>query len=149
MATIDVLSGGRLVVGLSVGWSGEEHEQMDVSIDRRGARLEELVAALEACWGPDPVTFDGEFFHIPRSEIDPKPLQQPRPSLISGLWGPVGLKRTARAFDGWNPAGPLLARAGGGGGSAPSRPIRPAGTAPLEIWYRTFLQCPSARPSPT
>ena len=104
LATIDVLSGGRLVVGLSVGWSNDEHEQMDVTTDRRGARLEELVAALIACWGPDPVAFDGEFFHIPKCEIDPKPLQQPRPSLISGLWGPVGLRRTARASTARNPA---------------------------------------------
>ena len=140
LATIDVLSGGRLVVGLSVGWSNDEHEQMDVTTDRRGARLEELVAALIACWGPDPVTFDGEFFHIPKCEIDPKPLQQPRPSLISGLWGPVGLRRTARAFDGWNPTRgnpsailPVLEEMAA---------IRPAGMAPLDVWYRTFLQPP-------
>lgn len=147
MATIDVLSGGRLVVGLSVGWSGEEHEQMDVSMDRRGARLEELVAALEACWGPDPVAFDGEFFHIPKAEIDPKPLQQPRPTLISGLWGPLGLKRTARAFDGWNPAGRFTPEQAADVVAALAAD-RPSHLAPLEVWYRTFLQMPVGPPIP-
>jgi len=146
LATIDMLSAGRLVVGLSVGWSNDEHEQMDVTTDRRGARLEELVQALVACWGPDPVSFDGQFFHIPRSEIDPKPVQRPRPTLISGLWGPVGLRRTARAFDGWNPArgdprAVLSIR-------DELAAMRPEGMAPLEVWYRTFLQAPGGPPQP-
>jgi probable F420-dependent oxidoreductase len=104
MATIDILSGGRLIVGLSVGWSKDEHDQMDVEFETRGRRMDELVAALEACWGPDPVNFSGEFFEITNSLVSPKPLQQPRPPLLSGMRSTPGLRRTAAMFDIWNPA---------------------------------------------
>jgi probable F420-dependent oxidoreductase len=140
LATIDVLSGGRLVVGLSLGWSADEHEQMDVPMDGRGARLEELIAALLACWGPDPVEHHGARFDIPPSDVRPKPVQQPRPLLISGLMGPLGRQRTPRLFDGWNPAGlpPDMA----------AEWLEPMNAArgdqpPLDLWYRTFTQRPS------
>ena len=55
LATLDHLSNGRLIVGLSVGWSKDEHDQMDVEFTTRGRRMDELVEALEVCWGPDPV----------------------------------------------------------------------------------------------
>ena len=79
---------GRLIVGLSVGWSKDEHDQMDVDFETRGRRMDELVEALLACWGPDPVEFEGEFFHIPPSIVSPKPLQQPHPPLLSGMRSP-------------------------------------------------------------
>jgi probable F420-dependent oxidoreductase len=104
LATIDHLSGGRLVVGLSVGWSKDEHDQMDVEFTTRGRRLDELVDALLRCWGPDPVEFHGEFFDIPSSVVSPKPLQLPRPPLLSGMRSGPGLRRTAALFDVWNPA---------------------------------------------
>ena len=104
LATLDHLSAGRVVVGLSVGWSKDEHDQMDVDFATRGRRMTELVEALRACWGPDPVSFDGEFFSIPPSVVSPKPLQQPRPLLLSGMRAPAGLRRTAAQFDLWNPA---------------------------------------------
>ena len=84
LSTIDVLSEGRLVAGFSVGWSDEEHQVMDVDPRTRGARCDELIDALVACWGPDPVQFDGRFFAIPESQIRPKPAQQPRPAAALG-----------------------------------------------------------------
>lgn len=146
LATIDVLSGGRLVVGLGVGWSEDEHDQMDVSMDRRGARLEELVEAIEACWGPDPVRFDGERFTVPAADVRPKPVQRPRPPLISGLWGPIGLQRTARVFDGWNPAGRTPEQVVEA--MTTMAALRPGGAPPLDVWFRTFLQRPFAPPIP-
>ena len=141
LATIDVLSGGRLVVGLSLGWSADEHDQMDVPMDGRGARLEELIEAMLACWGPDPVEHHGTLFDIPRSDAQPKPVQQPRPQLISGLMGPIGRGRTPRLFDGWNPAGlpPEMAVEW----LAPMNAERQGqGQPPLDLWYRTFTQLP-------
>ena len=108
LSTIDVLSDGRLVAGFSVGWSDEEHQVMDVNPRTRGARCDELIDALLACWGPDPVEFSGRFFTIPTSDVRPKPLQQPRPRLLSGMRSPAGLRRTAEKFDIWNPASGTL-----------------------------------------
>ncbi len=104
IATIDHLSGGRVVLGLSVGWSKDEHDQMDVEFRTRGRRMDELVEAVLTCWGPDPVSFEGEFFHIPPSIVSPKPLQHPHPPLLSGMRSEAGLRRTAAMFDIWNPA---------------------------------------------
>jgi probable F420-dependent oxidoreductase len=140
LATIDVLSAGRLVVGLGIGWSQDEHALSDVSMSGRGRRMEELVAALKACWGPDPVSFGGEFFTIPSSYLNPKPVQVPHPHLIAGAWSDRGLERAARIFDGWNPTtgspaevARLVARL---------NDRRGPGVTPLSVWYRVFLGAP-------
>jgi alkanesulfonate monooxygenase SsuD/methylene tetrahydromethanopterin reductase-like flavin-dependent oxidoreductase (luciferase family) len=70
LSTIDTLSGGRLVAGFSVGWSDEEHQVMDVDPRTRGARCDELIDALVACWGPDPVQFSGRFFTLHTLSVD-------------------------------------------------------------------------------
>jgi len=140
LATLDQLSAGRLVAGLSVGWSRDEHVQMDVDFATRGARMEELVAALEACWGPDPVSFDGTFFTIPPSVVRPKPVQQPRPPLLSGMRSPAGLRRTAATFDAWNPASgaveEIMTTA------AEIDAMRPATRQPIQVIQRIFPEPP-------
>ena len=144
LATIDVLSKGRLIAGLSVGWSKDEHDQMDVDFHTRGRRLGELVEALLACWGPDPVNFDGEFFHIADAIVSPKPLQQPHPPLLSGMRSEAGLRRTAALFDIWNPASGTPDQIG-----AAVREInaaRPAGREPIEIIQRLFTEPPFVMP---
>ncbi len=144
LATLDVLSGGRLIAGLSVGWSKDEHEQMDVTFESRGRRMDELVAALIACWGPDPVSFDGEFFHIPPSVISPKPVQRPHPPLLSGMRSGAGLRRTARLFDIWNPASgsveQLITVA------AQLDAMRPDGAGPIDVYQRIFTEPPFRAP---
>ncbi len=140
LSTIDVLSQGRLVAGFSVGWSDEEHQVMDVDPRTRGARCDELIDALVACWGPDPVQFGGRFFTIPESEIRPKPAQQPRPRLLSGMRSPAGLRRTAEKFDIWNPAsGPLEQHLEMFGKLTE---MRPAGLGALELYRRLFTTPP-------
>ena len=108
ISTLDVLSGGRTVFGFSVGWSDEEHAQYDVNPRTRGRRADELIDAMKACWAADPVSYDGEFFTIPVSDVDPKPLQKPHPPLMSGMRSEAGLRRTAEKFDWWNPASGTL-----------------------------------------
>ena len=138
LATIDVLSRGRLVVGLGQGWNVEEHLASGTSIHERAARMDEFVEALRACWGPDPVSFDGHFFAIPPSVQRPKPVQQPHPLLISGASSEAGRARTARLFDGWNPAGrPVTDVAAQLSAMQLERgPDRP----PLRVFHRTFVQ---------
>jgi probable F420-dependent oxidoreductase len=140
LSTIDLLSEGRLVAGFSVGWSDEEHQQMDVDPRTRGARCEELIDALLACWGPDPVEFGGRFFSIPKSDVRPKPVQQPRPRLLSGMRSPAGLRRTAAKFDIWNPASGTLEQHLEM--LATIAELRPAELAPIELYRRLFTTPP-------
>lgn len=141
VATLDVLSGGRMVLGLSAGWSHEEHVQMDVDPTTRGARMNELIEALCACWGPDPVKHHGTHFDIPPATMRPKPLQSPHPPLLSGLRSPAGLRRTARYFDIWNPTR--------GTADDLRRQMdemaahRPEGMPPLRLFLRSYTQRPT------
>lgn len=140
LATLDLLSGGRLVAGFSVGWSDDEHGHLGVDPRTRGRRMDELIEAVLACWGPDPVSYDGEFFTIPASDVRPKPVRQPHPPLLSGLWSPAGLRRTVAHFDIWNPAR---------GTPAELRALidelnqeRAADQDPLRLYFRSFAQRP-------
>jgi probable F420-dependent oxidoreductase len=144
LATLDRLSGGRVIAGLSVGWSEDEHVQMDVDFATRGARLGELVAAVRACWGPDPVSFDGEHFSIPPSIVRPKPVQRPHPPLLSGMRSPAGLRRTAELFDFWHPASgtieTIIETA------AEIDAMRPAYLPPIRVVQRIFPEPPFVVP---
>ena len=140
ISTLDILSGGRTEFGFSVGWSDEEHQQYDVDPRTRGRRADELFDALLACWGPDPVSYEGEFFSIPESDVRPKPVQRPHPPLMSGMRSEAGLRRTAEKFDIWNPASGTLEQhlatmqtlAG----------MRPTGMAPLRMVWNLFTDPP-------
>ncbi len=101
LTTLDIVSGGRLDVGLGLGWAPEEFEAVGVPRDRRGARGEEFVACLEAIWTQSEVEFHGEFYDVPRSRVDPKPVQRPHPPLLMGGTAEVALRRAGRIADGW------------------------------------------------
>jgi probable F420-dependent oxidoreductase len=101
-ATLDQFSGGRVVAGLGQGWMPQEFAAANVPMSRIGAGLDEVVAAMRACWGPDPVAYDGKFTRIAESEINPKPIQAQVPILV-GAMTPGGIRRAARIADGLNP----------------------------------------------
>lgn len=140
LAALDILSEGRLIAGLSVGWSKDEHDQMDVEFHTRGRRMDELVLALKACWGPDPVNFDGEFFHIEDALVSPKPLQQPGPRLLSGMRSEPGLRRTAAQFDIFNPASGTVEQIQAA--EARINEMRAPGAKPIEVIQRIFTEPP-------
>jgi probable F420-dependent oxidoreductase len=140
LATLDLLSGGRVVAGFSVGWSDDEHVQMDVDPRTRGRRFDEFLDALEACWGPDPVEHHGPFFGIPKSDVRPKPVQEPGIRLLSGMRSPAGLRRTAARFDIWNPASGTLAEHLAT--LAQLNAARPPGRPPLLMQWNLFTQPP-------
>nr|ATY46588.1 monooxygenase [Micromonospora sp. HK160111] len=102
IATLDQLSGGRVLAGLGQGWMREEFEAAGVPARRRGAGFDEVVAAIRVCWGPDPVRYEGRFYRIAPSEINPKPVQ-PRLPIVVGAMTPKGVDRAARIADGLNP----------------------------------------------
>jgi probable F420-dependent oxidoreductase len=98
-ATLDQLSGGRVDVGIANGWMPEEFAAVGVSPRRRGRGFESHLAAMRACWGPDPVALDDRFYPIAPSNIAPKPVNGRPPVLIGGL-APAALARAARLGDG-------------------------------------------------
>ena len=103
LATLDQLSGGRVIAGLGLGWMKQEYIAAGVPMARRGARLEEFVAALRAAWAPDPVWFEGEFYNIPPSEINPKPVQEGGIPIMLAAFAPTAIERAGRIADGYNP----------------------------------------------
>ncbi len=104
IATLDVLSGGRALLGVGVGWSRDEFEAVGTPFERRGARCDEFLQALIELWGKDPVKFDGEFYHIPKSKVGPKPVQKPHPPIYIAGFGQHAFDRAVKFGDGWNPA---------------------------------------------
>lgn len=101
LTTLDVLSDGRLDVGLGLGWSAQEFEAVGVPMEGRGARAEEFVEVLKAIWTQDPVEHHGPLYDVPLSHVDPKPVQQPHPPLLMGGGAPAALRRVGRIADGW------------------------------------------------
>ncbi|MET0852041.1 MAG: LLM class F420-dependent oxidoreductase [Candidatus Rokuibacteriota bacterium] len=108
-AEIDVLSGGRLRLGIGVGWNAVEYEALGLPFDDRGARCAEQVEVMRALWTQEVVDFAGKWHRISHAGLNPMPVQRPIP-----VWFGVGsreqphppeavLKRVARLADGWSP----------------------------------------------
>lgn len=105
LATLDVLSGGRLRVGFGIGWSSDEFAGLGVPFRERGRLADEALDALLALWGEDPVEFRGAEFDVAASGHGPKPVQRPHPPLYFAAYTDRGLRRIARYGDGWLPGG--------------------------------------------
>ena len=106
LATLDWLSGGRLVLGIGYGWNREEMENHGIDVKRRRARVRESMLAMQALWSQEVASFDGEFVRFEASWQWPKPVQQPRPRvLIGGGPGPRLFAHIAEYADGWMPIG--------------------------------------------
>jgi probable F420-dependent oxidoreductase len=99
LATLDHLSNGRAVAGIGLGWMPEEITATGVPPAGRGARFEEHIAAMRACWGPNPVEHAGASYTIPRANVGPKPVNGTIPVLIGGVTRPA-IVRAARLGDG-------------------------------------------------
>ena len=103
LTTIDVLSNGRLKVGLGLGWSKDEMDAAGTELKQRGARADEFLQVLKAIWTTDPVEYQGKYYRVPNSHILPKPIQKPHPPIYLAAFAPPALKRLATMADGWNP----------------------------------------------
>jgi probable F420-dependent oxidoreductase len=100
-ATVDVLSGGRLDLGLGIGWLPEEFTATGATTARRGPRTEEYLAVLRTLWSDEVSSFSGEFYTIPAGRQQPKPVQQPGPPVLLGGMSPAAMERAGRLADGW------------------------------------------------
>jgi probable F420-dependent oxidoreductase len=108
-AELDVLSGGRVALGVGVGRNWMEYEALDVDFRTRGARLEEQVEVMRRLWTEEYVTFDGRFHHLDRIGLNPGPVRRPIPIWMGSYRGAVVekvLERAARTADGWLPQFP-------------------------------------------
>jgi len=101
-ATLDVLSGGRLRLGVGVGWNEPEYTVLGENYHDRGRRIEEQVQVLRALWTNPLVNYTGNWHSIPEAGINPLPVQQPIPIWFGGH-AEVVLQRAARMADGWMP----------------------------------------------
>ncbi len=102
-ALLDALSGGRVVLGVAIGYKADEFALYGAPLERRGARLEEGLALMKALWTGDGVRFRGEHFAVEDGRIEPKPVQRPHPPVWIGGWGEITLRRAAALADAWLP----------------------------------------------
>ena len=109
LASLDVVSGGRLEIGIGAGWMASDYEQAGIGYDRPGVRinrLDEAISVLEGCFGDGPFDFDGDHYRISGLESWPKPVQKPRPPLLLAGGGHRMLALAGRRADivGINPS---------------------------------------------
>ncbi len=101
-AEVDVLSGGRLRLGVGVGWNDVEYTGLNENFRNRGRRCEEQIALMRALWTEEVVDFEGRWHRVPEAGINPLPVQRPIPVWIGGYVAAT-MERIGRMGDGWFP----------------------------------------------
>ena len=107
LATLDIVSGGRLDVGLGMGYRREEFRQLGIEFAHRVSRFEECVELLRRLWTEAEVTHDGRHWHLDAAQPHLQPMQRPTPPIWIGANAEVGVRRSARLGDAW-PIGPRM-----------------------------------------
>ncbi len=100
-ATIDVLSGGCLRLGVGVGWQAPEYEALGVPFKQRGARMVEALTLIKAFWTEPHIDHHGRFYQVSDVGMEPKPVQKPHPPIIIGGASAAALERAGRMANGW------------------------------------------------
>ena len=103
LATLDRLSGGRVIAGIGIPHMEAEYDAGGLPFSAKGDRFAEFVRVLRAVWGPDPVTFDGRFYRVPASDTGPKPVQPGGPPILVGASHLASVRRAAEMGLGLNP----------------------------------------------
>jgi probable F420-dependent oxidoreductase len=102
-ATLDRLSGGRLIFGVGVGWARQEFEVLGLPFEKRGAMTDDYLGALKAAWTQDVASYQGPFVSFKEIYTAPRPLQRPHPPIWVGGSSDAALRRTVRHGDAWHP----------------------------------------------
>jgi len=143
VATLDYLSGGRIELGIGVGWLKEEFEALGIPFERRGKRADEYVAAMRALWAGDGASFSGEFVKFDKVSSNPKPVAKSVPIIVGGH-SEAAARRAGRLGDGFFPSigaqvdtMPLL--------DIVRRSAEQAGRDPAKV--ELILGCPGALPN--
>jgi probable F420-dependent oxidoreductase len=109
-ASLDVLSGGRLTLGVGAGWLKEEFEALNSPpYEARGAVTDEWITIFKQLWSCSPASFEGRFYRYADIRCEPFPVQRPHPPIWVGGHSRAALRRTARHGDGWHPVGAVAA----------------------------------------
>jgi len=103
VATLDAVSGGRVLLGVGMGWQLEEYQTIGVPYEERGKRLDDGIAAVRALWTQSPATYDGQFYKFNRVHSDPKPAQAGGVPILIGGSTDVAARRAGRVGDGFFP----------------------------------------------
>lgn len=100
-AAVDSLSGGRLELGLGIGWHREEYDALEVAFTERGSRMDEGIELMKLLWTQDRVDFDGRYYKVDGMGMEPKPVTQPHPPLWFGGTTPPVFRRVVEHGVGW------------------------------------------------
>ncbi|MFI1179927.1 TIGR03619 family F420-dependent LLM class oxidoreductase [Streptomyces sp. NPDC020799] len=101
LTSLDQLSGGRLDVGLGLGWLRDEATAVNTDFTKRGAHLDEILDILHGIWTENPFEHEGPNWRIPRAHVDLRPVQRPHPPVLLGGFSPAAMRRIGRRADGW------------------------------------------------
>jgi probable F420-dependent oxidoreductase len=143
-ATLDVLSRGRLVLGVGVGAIENEMEAMGSAFKERGAVTDESIAVMRALWAQDDPRFDGRYYRFAGMPFSPKPLRRRIPLVIGGI-SDAAIRRAARSGDGWQPLG-LAPEALEQGIARLRRELAACGRGPAEVPVSLALSLAESRP---
>jgi probable F420-dependent oxidoreductase len=103
VATLDIMSGGRVELGVGMGWQIEEYRAVNVPYTGKGVRLDETIDAMRACWSPNPVSYVGSTVAFERVNVDPKPAQVGGVPVVIGGSSEAAARRAGSRGDGWFP----------------------------------------------
>jgi alkanesulfonate monooxygenase SsuD/methylene tetrahydromethanopterin reductase-like flavin-dependent oxidoreductase (luciferase family) len=101
LASLDVVSGGRLLFGVGVGYLEPEFRALGISFEHKGARTNEYIEAIRALWVQSSPSFDGRFVKFSGIDAMPRPLAKPHPPIVIGGMSPPSLRRAVRVGNGW------------------------------------------------
>ena len=135
---LDVMSGGRFVLGIAIGYKPDEFALYGAELEKRGARFEEQLAIMQGLWTQESRPLQGAYYTV-EGRLEPKPVTQPHPPVWIGGWGDITLRRAATLADNWIPGPTADLRAAARAASSSSWTDRAAAgrTAPVTEWPLT------------
>jgi probable F420-dependent oxidoreductase len=100
-AMLDVMSGGRFILGAAIGYRADEFALYETPLEKRGERFAEAIQLMRRLWSEDDITFEGRYYRVTNARIEPKPISRPHLPLWFGGWGNLSIRRTAELADAW------------------------------------------------
>ena len=147
-STIDTLSGGRLRVGVGVGWQESEYDALGMDFHTRGRAMDEAIELMQACWRDETIEFDGNHFRAESMAMEPKPPQGGGIPLWIGGVSKAALRRAGRIGDGWMASG-LLGEAAAGAIGVVKEAAERAGRDPNALGFQCQLATPPRAGDPS